>query len=71
MSNGEWSGYPYERRLTMPELELPLAYAIPYGWGSLRVTEGAHQAYDLKPLVPTASSHLDLTPPPQPVLIQT
>lgn len=40
---------------------LDTAYVVPFEWGSLRVTQDAHETYDLQPLVPT-TKELDSQP---------
>jgi hypothetical protein len=50
----------YSTELNMPELELPMSYGMNCGWGTIQVTEGAHEAYGLTPLVPTVTDRSDL-----------
>lgn len=40
----------------LPQFNLPLEYTIPYRWGSLQVTEEAHEAYGLIPLTLTVEA---------------
>ena len=36
--------------LAMAQTELPIRYTVPFEWGTIRVTEAAHEAYLLTPL---------------------
>jgi hypothetical protein len=59
MSRGEWTIFPYEARPSRAEFELPVEYTVPHPWGTLQVTEAAHQAYGLNPLVTTTNGRLE------------
>ncbi len=61
MSKGEWTIFPYEAQPNSAEFELPVEYTVPYSWGTLQVTEAAHQAYGLNPLVATTNSRSKTT----------
>lgn len=38
------------RKLEIPQAELPMRYGVAYRWGSLHVTESAHDAFGLEPV---------------------
>ena len=43
---------PVEKHLTLPEATLPLEYTVPYDWGSLHVSQEAHDSYGIMPFCP-------------------
>jgi hypothetical protein len=50
MSKAEWSEFPYAKELAIPAMELPVSYALSFGWGNFQVTDRAHEAYGLTAL---------------------